>query len=107
MSRRLEQPPLVAPSLVVAAFVIGWSYRLSAHLRHGTASMTSTSSPVPRSSTRCRERRFLTREEPAEKVGSHGGHIGRPERDEVESPRMATIRKLAQALEVDPAELVD
>src|SRR5215216_3033085 len=28
-------------------------YRLSAHRRHGTASKTSTSSPVPGSSTRC------------------------------------------------------
>jgi transcriptional regulator with XRE-family HTH domain len=54
-----------------------------------------------------RERRFLTREELAEKVGSHRDHIGRLERDEVESPRMTTIRKLAEALGVDPGELVE
>ena len=55
---------------------------------------------------RLRERRFLSREELAERVGSHRDHIGRLERGEVTSPRMATIRNLAAALEVDPAELV-
>jgi transcriptional regulator with XRE-family HTH domain len=55
---------------------------------------------------RLRERRFLSREELAEQVGSHRDHIGRLERNEVMNPRMTTIRKLAQALEVDPAELV-
>jgi transcriptional regulator with XRE-family HTH domain len=53
-----------------------------------------------------RERRFLRREELAEKVGSHRDHIGRLERDEIDSPRMTTIRKLAEALEVDPHELL-
>ncbi len=53
-----------------------------------------------------RERRFLSREELAEKVGSHRDHIGRLERGDVANPRMSTIRKLAEALEVDPAELV-
>jgi transcriptional regulator with XRE-family HTH domain len=56
---------------------------------------------------RLRERRFLSREELAEKVSSHRDHIGRLERGEVENPRMATIRNLAEALEVDPAELVE
>jgi transcriptional regulator with XRE-family HTH domain len=54
-----------------------------------------------------REQQFLTREELAEKVGSHRDHIGRLERDEIESPRMTTIRKLAEALEVDPTELIE
>jgi transcriptional regulator with XRE-family HTH domain len=54
-----------------------------------------------------RERRFISREELAEKVGSHRDHIGRLERGEVTNPRMATIRKLADALEVDPTELVE
>ena len=53
-----------------------------------------------------RERRFLRREELAEKVGSHRDHIGRLERGEVENPRMTTIRKLADALEIEPAELI-
>ena len=30
-----------------------------------------------------------------------------PKRDEMDSPRMTTIRNLAEALEVDPAELVE
>ena len=54
-----------------------------------------------------RERRFISREELAEKVGSHRDHIGRLERGEVANPRMTTIRKLAEALEVDPSKLVD
>jgi transcriptional regulator with XRE-family HTH domain len=54
-----------------------------------------------------RERHFLTREELAEKVNSHRDHIGRLERDEIDSPRMTTIRKLAEALEVDPRELLE
>jgi transcriptional regulator with XRE-family HTH domain len=33
--------------------------------------------------------------------------LGRLERDEIDSPRMATIRNLAEALGVDPAELVE
>ena len=53
-----------------------------------------------------RERRFLRREELAEKVSSHRDHIGRLERGEVENPRMTTIRKLAEALGVDPHELL-
>jgi transcriptional regulator with XRE-family HTH domain len=56
---------------------------------------------------RTRERHFLSREELAEKVGSHRDHIGRLERDEVDNPRMSTIRKLAEALEVDPIDLVE
>jgi transcriptional regulator with XRE-family HTH domain len=54
-----------------------------------------------------RERQFLTREELAEKVGAHRDHIGRLERDEIDSPRIGTIRKLAKALGVDPTELIE
>jgi transcriptional regulator with XRE-family HTH domain len=54
-----------------------------------------------------RERRFISREELAEKVGSHRDHIGRLERGEVANPRISTIRNLAEALGVDPAELVE
>ena len=54
-----------------------------------------------------REHRFLTREELAEKVGSHRDHVGRLERGEVANPRMRTIKKLAEALGVDPSELVE
>jgi transcriptional regulator with XRE-family HTH domain len=41
--------------------------------------------------------KFLSREELAEKVGSHRDHIGRLERDEIDSPHITTIRKLAEA----------
>ena len=54
-----------------------------------------------------RERRFHQPEELAEKVGSHRDHIGRLERGEIANPRMTTIRNLAEALGVDPAELVE
>ena len=54
-----------------------------------------------------REGRFISREELAEKVGSHRDHIGRLERGEIANPRMTTIRNLAEALGVDPAKLVE
>ena len=53
-----------------------------------------------------RTNRFLTREELAEMTGLHRDHIGRLERDEVEDSRLPTIRKLAEALGVDPHELI-
>ena len=53
-----------------------------------------------------REQRFLSREELAEKAGSHRDHIGRLERNEVHNSRMSTIRNLAEALGVEPHELV-
>ena len=55
---------------------------------------------------RLRGERFMTREELAELTGLHRDHIGRIERNEVE-PRIPTIRGLAEALSVDPSELVD
>jgi hypothetical protein len=33
--------------------------------------------------------------------------IGRLERDEIDSPRMTTIRNLAAALDVEPVDLLD
>jgi transcriptional regulator with XRE-family HTH domain len=55
------------------------------------------------STTRARGRsgRGLTAESPAK--AEHA--VARIERDDID-PRMNTLRKLAQALEVDPAELV-
>jgi transcriptional regulator with XRE-family HTH domain len=54
-----------------------------------------------------RRSRFLTRDELAAKSGVARDHIGRLERGEVPGEsRMGTIRKLAEALEVEPAELV-
>jgi transcriptional regulator with XRE-family HTH domain len=56
---------------------------------------------------RLRERRFWSREELGEKSGVHPDHIGRIERGDTKSPRMATIRALARGLEVDPSQLVE
>ena len=55
---------------------------------------------------RQRTRRALTQAELAERAGVTTATVARIERDEIE-PRMTTLRKLAAALEVDPADLVD
>ncbi len=52
-----------------------------------------------------RERRLLTQRELAEKVGMSVRQINRIERG-IHEPRFSTIRKLAEALEVEPDELV-
>ncbi len=49
--------------------------------------------------------RALTQAEVAERAGLTTATVARVERNEIE-PRMTTLRKLAAALEVDPAELV-
>jgi len=55
-----------------------------------------------------RRERFLTRDELAEKSSVARDHIGRLERGEVAGEsRMGTIRKLAEALDVDPRELLE
>jgi len=53
-----------------------------------------------------RTRRALTQAELADRAEVTTATVARIERDEIE-PRMTTLRKLAQALEVDPAELVE
>ncbi len=55
---------------------------------------------------RQRTLRALTQAELADRAGVTTATVARIERDEIE-PRMTTLRKLAQALEVDPAELVE
>jgi transcriptional regulator with XRE-family HTH domain len=52
-----------------------------------------------------REERALRQEDLAELAGVGKNTVNRLERDRTE-PHMTTIRKLAEALEVDPAELV-
>ena len=49
--------------------------------------------------------RALTQAEVAERADVTTATVARIERNEIE-PRMTTLRKLAGALEVDPAELV-
>ena len=52
-----------------------------------------------------RKRRLLTQEQLAERSGVGIATIVRVERNQVE-PRGSTIRKLAEALDVEPEELV-
>jgi transcriptional regulator with XRE-family HTH domain len=52
-----------------------------------------------------RVRRALTQEELAEKADVGTNTVARLERNESE-PHMSTLRKLARALAVDPAELI-
>ena len=56
---------------------------------------------------RLRLERFLSRDEVAEKSGIHRDHIGRLERGEGGESRPPTVRKLAEALGVDPRELLE
>ena len=52
-----------------------------------------------------RIRRALTQEELAQRAGLSKNAVNRLEVDKAE-PRMSTLRKLAKALDVDPAELI-
>ena len=52
------------------------------------------------------EARKLLKAQLAERAGVTTATVARIERNEIE-PRMTTLGKLAQALEVDPAELVE
>jgi transcriptional regulator with XRE-family HTH domain len=54
---------------------------------------------------RQRVRKALTQEELARKARLTTASVARIERNETE-PRMSTLRKLARALDIDPAELV-
>ena len=54
---------------------------------------------------RARERALLTQEELAGRAGIGTATLNRIEKDRVE-PHFRTIRKLAKALDVDPAELL-
>jgi transcriptional regulator with XRE-family HTH domain len=55
---------------------------------------------------RLRERRALRQEDLAEIAGVGKNTVNRIEKNRTE-PHMTTVRKLADALEVDPAELVE
>ena len=55
-----------------------------------------------------REAAFVSRAELGAKTGLHPDHIGRLERGDWKGgTRIDNIRKLAEALEVDPTELVE
>lgn len=54
-----------------------------------------------------RDRRLLSQRELAERAGLSPTTILKLEAGRVEDPHPRTVRKLAEALEVDPAELVE
>jgi len=54
-----------------------------------------------------RLQKFWSRSELAGMCGLHRDHLGRLERGEGSNSRPPTVRKLAAALGVDPAELVN
>jgi transcriptional regulator with XRE-family HTH domain len=56
---------------------------------------------------RTRRRAMLTQEQLAKKSGVGITTINRIEKGHVEDPHFSTLRKLARACEVDPAELVE
>lgn len=60
---------------------------------------------VGESLKRARRRAMLTQEQLAEKSGVGVTTINRIEKGHVEDPHFSTLRKLARALEVEPAEL--
>ena len=53
-----------------------------------------------------RESKELTIDQLSSMCGLTAGHIGRIERDDSRNPRYVTIEKLAQALNIDPAEIL-
>jgi transcriptional regulator with XRE-family HTH domain len=56
---------------------------------------------------RIREARFMSRAEVGQRSGLHPDHVGRLERgDYVGGSRLDNIRKLAEALGVEPGEIV-
>jgi transcriptional regulator with XRE-family HTH domain len=56
---------------------------------------------------RIREARFMSRAEVGQRSGLHPDHVGRLERGDYEGgSRLDNIRKLAEALGVEPGEIV-
>ncbi len=56
---------------------------------------------------RVRSRKLISRTELGELTGLHPDHIARLERSESTRAHMPTIRKLVEALEVDPSEITE
>ena len=55
---------------------------------------------------RLRKERSLTLDQVARRVGSHKGYVSGIENGKVKGVDFATLERLAQALEIDPALLV-
>ncbi len=67
--------------------------------------MPATMAHIGRRLKRQRTLKALTQAQLADRAGVTTATVARIERDEIE-PRMPTLRKLSDALEVEPAELV-
>jgi transcriptional regulator with XRE-family HTH domain len=61
---------------------------------------------IGKSVRRLRIERFMSQAELSTVAGISPAHLGRIERNE-HDPHLSTIRKIAEALGVDPSELVD
>ena len=68
--------------------------------------MPATMVHIGQSLKRQRTLKALTQAQLAERAGVTTATVARIERDEIE-PRMTTLRKLADALGVEPADLVE
>jgi transcriptional regulator with XRE-family HTH domain len=68
--------------------------------------MPATMVHIGRRLKRQRTLKALNQAQLADRAGLTTATVARIERDEIE-PRMTTLRKLADALEVEPAELVE
>jgi transcriptional regulator with XRE-family HTH domain len=61
---------------------------------------------IGKSVRRLRIERFMSQADLSKVAGVSPAHLGRIERNE-HDPHLSTIRKIAEALGVDPSELVD
>ena len=67
---------------------------------------TMVAMKIGKSVRRLRIERFMSQTELSKVAAVSPAHLGRIERDE-HDPHLSTIRKIAEALGVDPSELVD
>jgi transcriptional regulator with XRE-family HTH domain len=67
---------------------------------------TMVAMKIGKSVRRLRIERFMSQAELSKVAGVSPAHLGRIERNE-HDPHLSTIRKIAEALSVDPSELVD
>ena len=61
---------------------------------------------IGKSVRKLRIEKFMSQAELSKAAGVSPAHLGRIERNE-HDPHLSTIRKIAEALDVDPSELVD